>query len=253
MSEPSYHLEAVVRNREEREDFTGPLDLILMLLSKNKIEIRDIQISSLLDQYMEWMNRMKEMDLEVASEFVQMASHLTYIKTRMLLTSDREEVSELATLVEALEKLQNKDVLNAVKAVAPALDSRAKEGFRLHTKAPSPVAGERWEYHDTPEHLWKTMAGLMLRRGGEEREESGLMKAMPQPFVYGIREKSEELVTLLRGRNAMSLRELYALCSSRSELVATFISVLELCSDGVVHLEPHEDGFMVSSVTEENE
>ena len=153
MSEPSYHLEAVVRNREEREDFTGPLDLILMLLSKNKIEIRDIQISSLLDQYLAWLDRMKEMDLEVASEFVQMASHLTYIKTRMLLTSDREEVSELATLVEALEKLQNRDILNAVKAVAPELDSRSKAGFLLHTKEPTQEVGTRWEYHDTPEHL----------------------------------------------------------------------------------------------------
>lgn len=52
MQEPSYHLEGVVRNRDELEDFTGPLDLILMLLSKNKIEIRDIQISLLLDQYL---------------------------------------------------------------------------------------------------------------------------------------------------------------------------------------------------------
>ena len=49
MQEPSYHLEAVVKSRDEREDFTGPLDLILMLLAKNKIEIRDIQISLLLD------------------------------------------------------------------------------------------------------------------------------------------------------------------------------------------------------------
>ena len=77
MSEPSYHLEAVVKSRDQREDFTGPLELILLLLSKNKIEIRDIQISSLLDQYLAWLARMKEMDLDVASEFVQMASHLT--------------------------------------------------------------------------------------------------------------------------------------------------------------------------------
>ena len=79
IQEPSYHLEGVVHSRDEMEDFTGPLDLILMLLSKNKIEIRDIQISVLLDQYLEYLHLMQEMDLNIASEFVQMASHLAFI------------------------------------------------------------------------------------------------------------------------------------------------------------------------------
>ena len=100
MQEPSYHLEGVIRTRDELEDFTGPLDLILMLLSKNKIEIRDIQISLLLDQYLEYLQMMQEMDLEIASEFVQMASHLTYIKTKMLLTEEKEP-TELEMLVDA--------------------------------------------------------------------------------------------------------------------------------------------------------
>ena len=82
MEAPIYRLEGVVKAREESlEDFVGPLDLILHLLSKNKMEIKDIQISLILEQYLEWMNLRKEMDLEVASEFVTMASHLIYIKT----------------------------------------------------------------------------------------------------------------------------------------------------------------------------
>ena len=56
-----------------------------MLLSKNKIEIRDIRISDILDQYLDYLEKMQQMDLEIASEFVQMAAHLLYIKTRMLL------------------------------------------------------------------------------------------------------------------------------------------------------------------------
>ena len=87
MEAPIYHLDKVVKaKQEDLEDFDGPLDLILHLLSKNKIEIRDIQISDLLDQYLAWMARREEMDLEVASEFVTMAAHLVYIKTRMLLS-----------------------------------------------------------------------------------------------------------------------------------------------------------------------
>lgn len=252
MSEPSYHLEAVVKSRDQREDFTGPLDLILLLLSKNKIEIRDIQISSLLDQYLAWLARMKEMDLDVASEFVQMASHLTYIKTRMLLTSDNEEVGELTVLVEALEKLQNRDVLQALKAVAPELDRRTREGFRLHTRPPSPLPGTRWEYREDPIRLLQAMAGMMLR-GGEQREDSNLMRAIPRPVVYGIREKSEELVGLLREKKTLPLTGLYALCRSRSELVATFISVLDLCGDGLLRVEQEGDGYLVRCMMEEED
>ena len=79
MEDPTYHLEGVVRNREEMQDFEGPLSLILMLLSKNKIAIRDIKISEILDQYLTYLAQMERMDLEIASEFVQMASYLLYI------------------------------------------------------------------------------------------------------------------------------------------------------------------------------
>ena len=73
MDSPIYHLEKVVKARAEAlEDFTGPLDLILHLLSKNKMEIKDIQISVILEQYLAWMERRKKLDLEVASEFVTM-------------------------------------------------------------------------------------------------------------------------------------------------------------------------------------
>ena len=94
MENPSFFLEGVVKEKNELQDFEGPLSLILMLLSKNKIEIRDIKISEILDQYLEYLAQMQSMDLEIASEFVQMASHLLYIKTKTLLTSDDEEVSD---------------------------------------------------------------------------------------------------------------------------------------------------------------
>ena len=75
MENPTFHLEGIVKDKNELQDFSGPLSLILMLLSKNKIEIRDIKISEILDQYLEYLAEMERMDLEIASEFVQMASH----------------------------------------------------------------------------------------------------------------------------------------------------------------------------------
>ena len=107
MESPIYKLEKVVQGKEELQDFEGPLDLILFLLSKNKIEIQDIPIALILDQYLAYLDRRKEMDLEVASEFVTMAAHLMYIKTRMLLSLEDEEAkNEMDALIQSLAERQ---------------------------------------------------------------------------------------------------------------------------------------------------
>ena len=72
MEQPQYHLQSVVHAKESLEDFDGPLDVILLLLSKNKIEIQDVSISSILEQYLAWLDERKRMDMEVASEFIAM-------------------------------------------------------------------------------------------------------------------------------------------------------------------------------------
>ncbi|HIY08377.1 MAG TPA: segregation/condensation protein A, partial [Firmicutes bacterium] len=75
-------------------EYEGPLDLLLHLISKHKVNIWDIEISSLLEQYMEQIRRWQEQDLEVASDFLEMASRLVYIKTLSLLPRHEEEEEE---------------------------------------------------------------------------------------------------------------------------------------------------------------
>ena len=95
MNEPNYHLEGIVRTRtEEMEDFNGPLDVILLLLSKNKIEIEDVSITAILEQYLAYLDEMKRLDIEIASEFITMASHLMLIKTKMLLSASEQAEAE---------------------------------------------------------------------------------------------------------------------------------------------------------------
>ena len=141
MEAPIYHLEGVVKEKSENmADFVGPLDLIMHLLSKNKMEIKDIQISLILDQYLQWMHQRREMDLEVASDFVAMASHLVYIKTRMLLSiHDEEAVSEMEQLIATLEAHQRNENYIKLKAVIPALDDRFRYGLDFITKVPEPL------------------------------------------------------------------------------------------------------------------
>ena len=231
--EPHYHLEGVIHTKDELEDFTGPLDVILMLLSKNKIEIRDIQISVLLDQYLEYLHEMQEMDLEIASEFVQMASHLTYIKTKMLLTEEKQP-TELEILISALDELKSKEAVEKVRAVAPALGRMALSGLQQQTRGPLPLPDRPYEYSHTTAELISSLSAILLRGTAERAHDTveTIRRAAPKPIVYSVRDKSRQLVSMLRSRGNLALRELFRVCKSRSELVATFLSILELCSAG---------------------
>ena len=166
MDSPIYHLEGVVKAKtEDMEDFVGPLDLILHLLSKNKMEIKDIQISLILDQYLAWMAARKEMDLEVASEFVTMASQLVYIKTRMLLSiHDEEALSEMEQLIASLEEHQRNENYLKIKEITPLLDRRYSYGRDFITKVPETIQPDRtYRYVHDREDLKKAILSVLSR------------------------------------------------------------------------------------------
>ena len=141
MEQPQYHLQSVVHAKESLEDFDGPLDVILLLLSKNKIEIQDVSISSILEQYLAWLDERKRMDMEVASEFIAMASHLMYIKTRMLLSEAEkaEAESEMQELIASLQQRQRKDAYEQIKIAVNALALRNDIGLGMFPKPPEPL------------------------------------------------------------------------------------------------------------------
>lgn len=243
MENPTFHLEGVIKEHDSLADFEGPLSLILMLLSKNKIEIHDIRVSEILDQYLEYLNRMEELDLEVASEFIQMAAYLLYIKTKMLLEPEPQELTELEQLMSSLEQLKNRGALEAVRSVLPELFERAEAGFRLFTRQQEPLPRDAREYayrHEASE-LLSALLGVFSRTDARLPGPPAMENIAPKRIVYGVREKSRELITLLSG-GKRTLREIYASAGSRSELVASFLSVLELCAMGSIILTDREDG-----------
>lgn len=248
MENPSFYLEGVVRDKNELQDFEGPLSLILMLLQKNKIEIRDIKIADILDQYLDYLNQMQQMDLEIASEFVQMASHLLYIKTKMLLHSDEEEVSELELLMASLEQLKSKDVYETIKKTTPELKKAAEFGSLYFAKLPEPLPREAglYEYRHQPVDLLRAMLRVYTK-GVKSVESESLGQAIPSRIIYSVREKSRQILLGLRS-SAASLHGLYQSCESRSEVVATFLSVLELCSMGSIKLVRHDDDYSIEFI-----
>ena len=247
MENPNFYLEGVVRDKDEMQDFEGPLSLILQLLSKNKIEIRDISISDILDQYLAWLQEAQSMDLEIASEFVQMASQLLYIKTRTLLASDEEEVSELELLMSSLEQLKARDVFASVQQVVPELKKAAEQGILYFAKLPEPLPklGKEYEYRHEPVDLLKAMYRIYARGG--KAAPPDMTAKVPRRIVYSVRDKSLQILNRLRAGSA-DLGQLYRECSSRSEIVATFVSVLELCSIGSLRLRRRGKGYSVEFV-----
>ena len=142
MTEPKYHLEGIVRTKtEEMEDFEGPLDVIFELLSKNKIEIKDVSITAILEQYTAYLDEMKRLDMEIASEFITMASHLMLIKTKMLLSEAErlEAESELESLRKSLAERERKDAMEQIRKAVVFLEPRNEIGRNTFTKQPEPL------------------------------------------------------------------------------------------------------------------
>ncbi len=232
-TDPTFRLEGVVHERDSLADFEGPLSLILQLLSKNKIEIRDISVSEILDQYLAYLDEMQRMDLEVASEFVQMAAYLLYIKTRTLLAADKE-VTELEQLMSSLEQLKAKGARDAVKSVLETFGAMSENGKDLFTRGQEPLSREAkaYDYRHEPAELLGALLSVFMRPDIKPPAPRELAKLAPKRIVYGVRDKSREIIERLSSRGRATLGELCAESRSRSEVVAVFLSVLELCSMG---------------------
>lgn len=256
MDSPIYHLEGVVKAKAEgMEDFVGPLDLILHLLGKNKMEIKDIQISLILDQYLQWMDQRKELDLEVASEFVTMASHLIYIKTRMLLSiHDEEAISEMEQLIATLEAHQRNENYLKIKETVPLLDQRYSYGRDFLTKVPEAVQPDKtYRYVHDREDLRKAMLSVLARSDNKLPPPVSAFQGIVGREPYPVADKAAEIIQRLLHLGVTRFRALFKGNRSRSEVVATFIAVLELCKAHRLRLAGTEEDCTVTCAHEETE
>lgn len=237
---PIFKLEKVVHNRSdgEMQDFEGPLDLILFLLSKNKMEIQDISISAILDQYLDWLKVRKKMDLEIASEFITMASHLIYIKTRMLLSiEDAEAQTEMDALIQSLEERRRSESYGKIKEMARHLETLEEFGRCIETRPPESVEhGRIYEYHQERGDLILAMAEIQERADRRLPPPQSAFDGIVQQEPYPVENKAREIVRRLKGGGITRFLSLFHGSRSRSEIVATFLAVLELCRACIIRL-----------------
>mgnify|MGYP000662543304 CR=1 FL=1 len=242
MAEPQYHLEGIVRSRnEEMTDFQGPLDVIFLLLSKNKIEIQDVSISAILEQYLGYLDEMKRMDMEIASEFITMASHLMLIKTKMLLSAaeQAEAESELDLLRQSLVERKRKEAMEQIRQAVTVLEI----GRCLFTKEPEPLRREQgYRYQHDVIDLLRALDIIAERSQRQLPPPTANFRGIVGKEPYPIGRKTGEVLRQLLLRGVERLKNLFRGSRSRSEVVATILAILDLCKTNSVTLEDDPGG-----------
>lgn len=246
MGEPQYHLEGIVRTRNEgMEDFEGPLDVIFLLLSKNKIEIQDVSITAILEQYLAYLDEMKRLDMEIASEFITMASHLMLIKTKMLLSAaeQAEAESELDLLRQSLIERQRREAIEQIRVAITWLEPRNEIGRCVFTKEPEPLRKDQtYRYQHETADLLRALDEIFERSQQRLPPPTVNFKGIVGKERYPVTRKATEVIRQLILRGVERLKNLFKGNKSRSEIVATFLAVLELCKTNSVNLEDDING-----------
>ncbi|MBR7133248.1 MAG: segregation/condensation protein A [Clostridia bacterium] len=224
------------------EGFEGPLDLLLQLISRNKLNIYDIPLTELIDQYLEQIKQFQQEELELGSEFLEMASRLLYIKTVSLLPRHDEIVKLKEELVgELLEYM-------VCQQVAKKL-SEMQDGFNKFVKAPT-----EYEFDKTYELVHNSDVLYLSYLSAVGR---GKRKLPPStaPFTKIVAKKivavSTRIIFVIRnlwGGGKQKLSNLYKTADSRSELVATFLAVLELCKANRVKIDGEAENAEITLV-----
>jgi segregation and condensation protein A len=206
--------------------FEGPLDLLLYLIKREKIDIHDIPIAPITRQYMDYLDLMRELSLDVAGEFMVMAATLIHIKSKMLVpiepteaAGDEEHVDPREELVQRLLEFQR--YKEAAGVLHQQAQIRAAQWTRPDTVLPS--------FDDAGEEMLE--AGLYdliaaFRELLERRK--ALIAHEVEREGPPVEERMEELLTMIREGESLEFLDLFAALQTKAEMIVTFLALLEL-------------------------
>ena len=227
--------------------FEGPLDLLLHLIDKNKIDIYDIPIVEITDQYLEYIHQMEREDLDIMSEFMVMAAPLLDIKCRMLLPKEvNEEGEEEDPRAELVQQLLE---YKMYKYMSYELRDRMNEASRSVYKEPT-FPREVLEYRtpvDTSELLSQislaklhTIYKMILKRQEDKIDPIRSRFGTIEKEEVSLSEKMLEMKEYAGNHRKFSFHQLLVGQKSRVQLIVTFLSILELMKMGYIHVEQDE-------------
>ena len=216
------------------ENFEGPLDLLLNLVAKNKIDIYDIPIAELLEQYMEQIDLMREADMDVASEFLEMAARLVYIKTASLLPRQEDEEDPRMELTGILLEYRQ------CKAAAEKL--RQMAAFNTVTRPPEELPADfiYKRIHD-PRELGQALRAAWGKGKSLMPPRPESLSALVSARIVSVASQTVYVLRSLWKRGSIAYRALFAEKADRSARVAVFLALLELVKNRRVRVEGEGD------------
>lgn len=223
-------------NNVQLEAFEGPLDLLLNLIAKNEIDIYDIPISEITSQYLSYIYMMNEFNIEIASEFIVMASHLIEIKSKMMLPPDESDDEEL---IDPREELMNRLIEYKVfKQISSYIKDHEDNYTKTISKEPQYYPEMKSDYSDWNvdcQLLSLTMRNLMIKH--KIQLEDLTPSYHLEAEIVSVNDKIIYLSGLLKTREKLSFFALFEPFTSKNHIVATFLAILELLKRNLIHLE----------------
>ncbi len=206
------------------ETYEGPLDLLLTLIQKNKVDISDIPIALICEQYLEYIEAAQKLDMELCGEFITMASHLMLIKSRMMLPRN-EEIKEDPRDDLAFTVLEHA----RAKALSEILRERYSDYGRRMVKDTDDVSPDKTFVKDQdPESLFLAARRVLAYIRTEKDEPIAKITPIIKKKIVPVEEKIVGILTHFKKKKSVSLRNVLTDAKSRPELIAIFIGVLEL-------------------------
>ncbi len=215
--------ESVVDYSTKLDNFEGPLDLLLHLIKEAKIEIKDIFVSQVTEQFLAYMDGVAVLDIDKASEYLNMAATLLEIKSKSILPKV-EEIEDFEDPETAL--IRQLEEYKLFKEASEKL--KGQENVDRFYKEPDKSVGEvKVVYTDfNLEGLIEAFSKLMMRVDDKKRQEN-VLKEIPKE-VFTVKDKVEHIRTVLLDRKQMSFFEMFSSYYTRNELITTFQAMLEL-------------------------
>ncbi|MBR7092382.1 MAG: segregation/condensation protein A [Clostridia bacterium] len=212
-------------------DFEGPLDLLLFLIRKNKLNICDIPIRELLEQYMQTIEQMQQQDLEVESSFLEMAARLVHMKSASLLPR-QEDAEQLRRELEG-ELIEYQLCQRAARRLGGL-----HVGYDLFVRAPQPCQPDKtYRLRHQPEELY---AAYLAAAGRGRRRLPPPVQAFSgivERKIVSVYSKIISVLRTLRSGYRVRYDTLFESVGSKSEMVATFLAVLELLKGNRITLQ----------------
>lgn len=238
------------------EVFEGPLDLLLHLIDKNKVNIYDIPIVIITDQYLEYVAGMEREDLNVVSEFIVMAAMLLDIKSKMLLPKDEEEPDdEEDPRAELVEKLLEYKMYKYVAVELKDMQVDAEKAMYREQNLPPEVS--EYEQPIDLDELTKDLDLIKLKQIFDDVLKRCEEKIDPIRSKFGkiqkedvnLEERSEYVREYIRTHKEFSFRQLLSGGGSKMQVIVTFLVVLELIKGGKIYVlqERREDDILITS------